>query len=593
MEKMRSFSIKRQLVTGFAAVLGLLAVLTAIAVYRVAIIDSNLNQINNVNAVKQRYAINFRGSVHDRAIALRDVVLVESPSELKTAISEIRRLEKMYADSAGPLDAMLAPDQQPSAEELQILSAIKKTEAETNPLVQQVIDYHAAGNEAAAMRILLYQARPRFSRWLGQINEFIDLQEARNNSIADETSQATGNFTWLLLFLCLAAIGLGVAITFWSTRNVSKIPSLTAIIGRLADGEHQVAIPETDASNEIGQLARSTESLRDQLLAAEKAKEDQVQLIVASVGEALEALAGGDLTRRITEDLKGPFLKLKHDFNSAAEALEEALKLVSTAAESTNFGAKEIKAASDDLAIRTEQQASSIQTAVRTMTDVAKEIASTAQRTSGAMLATSDAKNTAEKSGELVSSAISAMDDIQKASSEIFDIIAVIDGIAFQTNLLALNAGVEAARAGEAGKGFAVVASEVRALALNTAKAAADVKSRIGTSIEQVGVGAGLVNDTGEALREIIEKFVSLDALISEIAIASEQQSSSIKGIESEFTKLESSTLQNAAMVEETTAAASNLATQADTILERLGVFTTAREGTTTRIRWDDQRRAA
>jgi methyl-accepting chemotaxis protein len=227
------------------------------------------------------------------------------------------------------------------------------------------------------------------------------------------------------------------------------------------------------------------------------------------------------------------------------------------------------------------------------MTDVAKEIASTAQRTSGAMLATSDAKNTAEKSGELVSSAISAMDDIQKASSEIFDIIAVIDGIAFQTNLLALNAGVEAARAGEAGKGFAVVASEVRALALNTAKAAADVKSRIGTSIEQVGVGAGLVNDTGEALREIIEKFVSLDALISEIAIASEQQSSSIKGIESEFTKLESSTLQNAAMVEETTAAASNLATQADTILERLGVFTTAREGTTTRIRWDDQRRAA
>lgn len=590
---MRSLSIKAQLVTGFLAILALMALLTIIAVLRVGMIDGNLNQINDVNAVKQRYAINFRGSVHDRAIALRDVTLVEKPSELRTAISEIRRLEVMYADSAGPLDEMLAPSREPTADELRIIASIKATERETNPLVQQVINYNAAGNDAAAMRVLLYEARPRFTIWLKQINEFIDLQEARNNTIAKETSAATGNFTWLLLLLCLAAVALGVAITVWATRSVNKIPALAAIIVRLAEGERHVAIPATEATNEIGQLARSTESLRDQLLAAEKDKEDQIKLIVASVGDALEALAQGDLTRRITGHLSGPFLKLKHDFNSAAEALEGVLTQVSAAAESTNCGAQEIKVASDDLAMRTERQASSIQTAVRTMTDVVKEIAATAQRTNGAMIATSNARITAERSGELIRSAVAAMEDIQKASNEIYAIIAVIDGIAFQTNLLALNAGVEAARAGEAGKGFAVVAAEVRTLALNTANAAGDVKARIGTSIEQVGAGAHLVNDTGVALRDIIEQFASLDGLISEIANASEQQSSAIKGIEDEFTKLESSTLQNAAMVEETTAAAGNLAAHANMILDRLGMFNTDMAPDAAGHQWVDRRRVA
>lgn len=590
---MRSMTIKAQLVTGFLAILGLMALLTIIAVFRVSMIDNNLSQINDINAVKQRYAINFRGSVHDRAIALRDVVLVERPSELREAISEIRRLEKMYADSAGPLDEMLSSDREPTAEELRIIASIKATERETNPLVLQVIKLNAAGNDAAAMRVLLYEARPRFTKWLGQINEFIDLQEARNNAIADDTSAATGNFTWLLLLLCVAAIGLGTAISFWATRSVNKIPALAAIIVRLAGGERHVSIPSTDATNEIGQLARSTESLRDQLLSAEKEKEDQVHLIVASVGEALEALANGDLTRRITTDLSGPFLKLKHDFNSAAEALESAVKQVSAAAESTNRGAQEIKVASDDLAMRTEGQARSIQMAVKTMADVVREIATTAQRTNGAMVATSKARMSTEKSGELVRSAVSAMEDIQKASNEIFEIIAVIDGIAFQTNLLALNAGVEAARAGEAGKGFAVVASEVRALALNTANAASDVKSRIGASIEQVGAGANLVNDTGAALGDIIEQFAALDGLISEIATASEQQNNAIKGIEGEFTKLESSTLQNAAMVEETTAAAGNLAAHANMILDKLGTFTTEMEGGVGPSPWQDHRCAA
>jgi methyl-accepting chemotaxis protein len=590
---MRSMTIKAQLVTGFLAILVLMALLTIIAVFRVGMIDDNLNQINDINAVKQRYAINFRGSVHDRAIALRDVVLVERPSELKEAIAEIRRLEKLYADSAGPLDAMLTPDQEPTADELRIIASIKTTERETNPLVMQVINANAAGDDAAAMRVLLYEARPRFTKWLGQINEFIDLQEARNNTIAKETSAATGNFTWLLLFLCAAAIGLGIAISVWATRSVKKIPALATIIVRLAEGERDITIPAADATDEIGQLARSTESLRDQLLCAEKEKEDQVQLIVASVGEALEGLAQGDLTRRITTDLSGPFLKLKHDFNSAAEALESTVKQVSAAADSTNCGAQEIKVASDDLAMRTEHQASSIQTAVRTMADVVREIANTAQRTNGAMIATSKARMSTEKSGELVRSAVSAMEDIQKASNEIFEIIAVIDGIAFQTNLLALNAGVEAARAGEAGKGFAVVASEVRALALNTANAASDVKARIGASIEQVGAGANLVNDTGAALGDIIEQFASLDGLISEIATASEQQNYAIKGIEGEFTKLESSTLQNAAMVEETTAAAGNLAAHANMILDRLGMFTTEIKTDVNSTRWEGRRRVA
>ena len=589
---MRIKTIKGQLSVGFAAVLTLLVMLTSFAIYRVAIIDGDLSQINDVNAVKQRYAINFRGSVHDRAIALRDVVLVEDRSELQAAIAEIRRLEEMYANSAEPLDAMLAPDQEPTAEELQILTAIKATERETNPLVQKVIDYNAAGNDAAAMRTLLYEARPRFTKWLGQINQFIDLQEARSKTIAEETSSTTGSFTWIALVLCLGAVGVGIAIIAWSTRGVSKVPALAALIVRLAQGERDLAIPDTDLPNEVGELARSTESLKHQLIAAEKGKEDQAKLIVDSIGGSLAALSQGVLTRRVEAEMSGPFLELKHDFNAAAEALQDALTQVSAAADSTNIGAKEIKLASEDLAQRTEHQASSIQTAAKALTAVTKQIAATAESTNRAKTATAGTKSAAEKSGELVRSAIEAMDGIRKASDEIFNIIAVIDGIAFQTNLLALNAGVEAARAGEAGKGFAVVASEVRALASNSANAAASVKSQISASIEQIGVGVELVTETGAALREIIEQTASLNDLISEIAHASEEQSTAITSIENEFTQLESSTLQNAAMVEETSAAAKSLATHSDLILDRLAAFEIGDDAKLTHDLWTDRRAA-
>jgi methyl-accepting chemotaxis protein len=185
------------------------------------------------------------------------------------------------------------------------------------------------------------------------------------------------------------------------------------------------------------------------------------------------------------------------------------------------------------------------------------------------------ARDEAEQSGAVVRRAVDAMDGIERTSKEISEIISVIDGIAFQTNLLALNAGVEAARAGDAGKGFAVVASEVRALAQRSAEAAKDVKTRITASSSQVAVGVGLVGETGKALDRIIGKIGEINRLVSDIAASAEQQATGLLQINTAVSEMDGVTQQNAAMVEEATAAASSLASEVDEMTRQIARFRT------------------
>jgi methyl-accepting chemotaxis protein len=191
-----------------------------------------------------------------------------------------------------------------------------------------------------------------------------------------------------------------------------------------------------------------------------------------------------------------------------------------------------------------------------------------------ANVAVGEARIEAQRSGEVLRRAIEAMAGIERSSAEISDIITVIDGIAFQTNLLALNAGVEAARAGDAGRGFAVVASEVRALAQRSADAAKDVKSRITASSQHVDAGVKLVSETDHALNSIITRIANISTLVSGIALSAEQQASSIQQLNTAVAEMDGVTQQNAAMVEEATAAARSLAAEADALAERVARFT-------------------
>ena len=318
--------------------------------------------------------------------------------------------------------------------------------------------------------------------------------------------------------------------------------------------------------------------LRDQLAAAERAKAEQTALIVDSVGSALSKLAQGDLLTRVDANLTGPFAKLKADFNEAAASLQATLAQVTESASGINSGASDIRQASDDLSQRTEQQAASLEETAAAMDQITATVRTTAERAGQADAAVRSARDEAEHSGEVVRRTVDAMGGIERTSNEISDIISVIDGIAFQTNLLALNAGVEAARAGDAGKGFAVVASEVRALAQRSAEAAKDVKTRITASSEQVSAGVHLVGETGQALGRIVGKISEINGLVSEIALSAEQQATGLQQINTAVNEMDGVTQQNAAMVEEATAAARSLAAEVADMSSHIARFRVGNE---------------
>ncbi|TCL92226.1 methyl-accepting chemotaxis sensory transducer with Pas/Pac sensor [Rhizobium sp. PP-WC-2G-219] len=294
---------------------------------------------------------------------------------------------------------------------------------------------------------------------------------------------------------------------------------------------------------------------------------------VEQLGLALKALSQGDLTQSISVPFLPALEQLRGDFNQTSSSLCSAMQTVSQNAAAIASASREIQSASDNLARRTEQQAASVEETAAALEQITTTVADSSHRAKDAGQLVRSTKGNAEQSGLVVSQAVSAMEDIERSSSEIATIIGVIDGIAFQTNLLALNAGVEAARAGDAGKGFAVVAQEVRELAQRSAVAAKEIKDLIAKSGGFVKNGVALVGSTGSSLQNIVEQVVEVDRNVSAIVVASSEQATGLKEISTAVNTMDQATQQNAAMVEETSAAASQLATEAGQLFELLSRF--------------------
>lgn len=390
----------------------------------------------------------------------------------------------------------------------------------------------------------------------------------------------------------MTAVGLLLAARF--RKRLDKV--ITATNG-IAAGETDVDLSETAKQDEIGEMARSLEILRDATLAksrleieaedtrnrnakeqqrrAEEAAEQerQTRFAVDALAEALHKLADGDTTHRIKDQFAGSLNQVRLDFNSSVEKLQMALLSVGQNAQAIQAGSSEIRSASDDLATRTEQQAAAVEQTAAAVEEISSSLKDTSKRADEVGGLVERTRVSAEKSGEVVKRAVVAMSGIESSSREISNIIGVIDEIAFQTNLLALNAGVEAARAGDAGRGFAVVAQEVRQLAQHSGTAAREIRMLITKSGEQVNTGAELVSETGVALEEIVKRVQEIDQNVAAIVAAAREQSSSLNEISSAINSMDQGTQRNAAMVEEQTAASHALANEVSALNNLLAQF--------------------
>ena len=339
--------------------------------------------------------------------------------------------------------------------------------------------------------------------------------------------------------------------TFWS--NLAQGQFYSNQFKRIAKGGREIHIQATynPVRDETGKVVKVVKFASD---VTERVKNVEVLAI------ALQTLASADLTIRINDKFGTDLERLRHDFNAAVTSVEEAIAAAKIGVNSTNQGSSEISQAADDLARRTEEQAARVSQSSSELSEISEAVRTTASNAAMTQKIVQTSNADARQSGVIVKQAVEAMESIESSSNEIAQIIGVIDEIAFQTNLLALNAGVEAARAGESGRGFAVVASEVRALAQRSADAAKQIKDLIVISGERVVEGADRVKQTSAALEKIIGGINEVAEKTEEIVVAAETQSDGLQKLAELVSQIDTITQQNAAMVEQTTAASRALA---------------------------------
>ena len=449
---------------------------------------------------------------------------------------------------------------------------------------------------AAEAKALLPDFLKQFSALEDKLSKFGDNID---NAATDQNDRLfdLSRFNYYLMIGVLAFSIFAAALLCLMQRLqvIKPLTKLVSVIRKLADGDVDVHPPGEKRADELGMIARAIAVFRDHEITLRAQREEQERakiladeerrageaaaiasernMVMQAIGGAMEKLVKKDLTYRLKSDLPDAYRKLQGDFNAAIETFEGVISKLSESTSAINHGTREITTASDDLTHRTELQAAHLEETAAAVTDITNKVRAAATGASHARDVVSAAKNEASQSGEIVRQAIDAMNSIEHSSQQITQIIGVIDEIAFQTNLLALNAGVEAARAGDAGRGFAVVAQEVRGLAQRSADAAKQIKTLIASSHSQVQQGVRLVGDTSTLLERIVKRVIEINDVVAEIATGAADQAQSLGQVNSAVDSMDKATQQNAAMVEETTAATHKLANLSSDLHDIVSTF--------------------
>ncbi|HJV80391.1 methyl-accepting chemotaxis protein [Noviherbaspirillum sp.] len=512
-----NLKIGTRLALAFASVLTLLVMITVLGITRMGQIQDRLSEIVNVNNVELKLASAMRLTVHDRAIAVRNVVLLTTPAEMKPEVERIKEQGRAYMEAEQKLAKIFADTPGTTAEEKASLLRIKEIESAILPLIAKTTEIGLNNDTVGAVKMLMQDIRPVQRKWLDALDDLVALEEKLNTQAARNAEEAFHTARMLMALLSLTAIACGAFIAWYVTRGVTR-PITTAV-------------------------------------------------------KVAQTVAGGDLTSRIevtTKDETGALLQSLKDMNGS---LVNIVAEVRQGTDAIATASGQIASGNLDLSSRTEQQASSLEETASSMEELTGTVKQNADNARQANMLAESASEIALKGGNVVSQVVDTMGAINDSAKKIVDIIGVIDGIAFQTNILALNAAVEAARAGEQGRGFAVVASEVRNLAQRSAAAAKEIKTLISDSVEKVDTGAKLVDEAGSTMNEIVASVRRVTDIIGEITAASLEQTAGIEQINQAIAQMDQVTQQNAALVEEAAAASESLQGQAGKLTEVVGVF--------------------
>jgi methyl-accepting chemotaxis protein len=509
-------TIGGRLILGFGSILLMLVGLAAMTVVQFGEDRDRLRQIVEVNNAKSEFAHEMLSHIDALAIQARNIALFTDANEIEAELKRLNASEAAYAKAHQGLSAILAATT-PSAEENKLMAQLAESSKLTMPLIRKAANEGKEGANMEAVATMKQQIQPNETVWRNRVLDLIKVEVGLNDETYRVASEQQRRATLAAGVLVALSLTIGGLIAWQIVRGVKRS-------------------------------------------------------IDRAVGVA-ERIAQGDLTSDVSIATNDEIGRLMVAISSMQERLRELVGSIRGSARDIELASSEVASGNLDLSHRTEVAAGSLQETASSMDQLTGTVRLSADAAQQANELAASASTVATRGEEVVSKVVETMKEIHTSSKQISDIITVIDSIAFQTNILSLNAAVEAARAGDRGRGFSIVAGEVRALAERSAAAAQEIKALIKSSVARVELGSKLVLDAGMTMNEILLSVQRVTAIIGEIRAASTEQSEGLSVINISVGRLDQMTQQNAALVEESAAAAESLKNHATRLMQMVATF--------------------